>query len=143
MKRYMFVLLVLGLACAFSMSVAAAEDLQKYDFDGKFTMELEKGLDFERNTTNGGYVIFTDASKGYTIMYVENSFLKPEYVDQFYEGFESGGFEVVGAAGSYIKIHEKDGLYVASEYKKSGIVVFSMNTDKEKALDSIRTVEYK
>ena len=140
MKKYMFVLLILAIACAFSVSTVMAADLEKYDFDGKFSMEMEKGLNFTKSTTEQGYVTFMDVGKGYAVMYVADPILKKDYEDQFYTGFESQGYQSIGTDGD-IKLFEKDGFYVASQYKE-GIVVFSLNTDKDKALDSMKTIKF-
>ena len=136
----MIVLIVLAIACAFSVSTVMAADLEKYDFDGKFSMEMEKGLDFQKSTSQEGYVTFMDAAKGYAVMYYADPILKADYADQFYTGFESEGYKEVGSDGD-IKVFEKDGFYVASKYKE-GIVVFSLNVDKDKALDSMKTIEF-
>ena len=140
MKKYMFVLLILAIACAFSVSAVMAADLEKYDFDGKFSLQMEKGLDFKRADAEGGYVTFTDAAKSTVVMYLNDSNIQTKYADQFYEGFESTGFEKVGTDGN-IRIHEKDGLYVASELK-DGFVVFVMGKDKDSAVNAVKTLEF-
>ena len=139
MKKYMFVLLILAIACAFSVSVAVAADLEKYDFDGKFTMQMEKGLDFEKSSSSG-YPTFMDSKKGCAVMYAEDPAIKADTADSFYSEFVSKGYTSIGKDGD-IQLFEKDGLYVASKFK-DGIAVFTLNMDKDKALDSIKTLEF-
>ena len=141
MKKYMFVLLILAIACAFSVSAVVAADLQEYDFDGKFTMQMEKGLNFTNSTTDDGYGYFMDISKGYVVMYIEDSQVNNNTAEQFYTSFEGEGYKNIGTDGN-VTLFEKDGMYVASTYK-DGIIVFSMNQDKDKALSAMKTVKFK
>ena len=62
MKKYMVVLFILAVACAFSLSAVAATSFEKQDFDGKFKMDVVKGADFERSEAEG-VVTFMDVGK--------------------------------------------------------------------------------
>ena len=58
-----------------------------------------------------------------------------------YDTFEGEGYKNIGTDGN-VTLFEKDGMYVASTYK-DGIIVFSMNQDKDKALSAMKTVKFK
>ena len=115
MKKYIPILLILAIACAFSISAVVAADLEEYDFDGKFTMELEKGLNLER-TENDNSVMFIDEANGIGVMYMENENFNPQTADTIVSSLESSGYNKVGSEGDNI-IFEKDGTYtILNEY---------------------------
>ena len=140
MTKYMFVLLVLAIACAFSVSAVMAADLEKYDFDGKFSMEMDKGLNFEKQELDNNSVLFMDASNATGVMYIEDSQINDDFAQQFYKEYEKQGNELVGTDGN-VTIFQKDGMYVAATHK-DGIIVLSIGQDKDKAVNSIKTLKF-
>ena len=81
MKKQIFVLFILAIACAFSISAVMAEDLETYDFDGKFTVQMEKGLNFTETPLADGQGYFTDVNKAWGIMYIEDPKIKENDID--------------------------------------------------------------
>ena len=140
MKKYTIVLLVLAIACAFSVSAVMAADLQKYDFDGKFTMEMEKGMDFKREAQQENAVVFTDTGNKSCVQYFEDPGIDSDFIKEFNSGYESKGYKIISTDGK-ITLFENDGLYVATTYK-DGIMVLSMSMDNDTALNSIKTVKF-
>ena len=140
MKKYMFVLLVLAIACAFSISSVIAADLEKYDFDGKFTMEMDKGLDFQRSELSEGVVNFMDPSKVCSVMYMEGPQINSTFAEDFYKSFENEGYNSTSTEGN-ITIFEKDYAFLAVLYK-DGILVVSTNANKDKAVDALKTIKF-
>lgn len=140
MKKYMIVLFVLAIACAFSVSSVMAADLEKYDFDGKFTMEMQKGMNFTRDAPQEGSATFTDLKNNISIMYVEQDGITPNATQQINSGFESKGYEAVGTEGN-LTVFEKDGLYLVPMCG-DGIMVVSMAMDKDTALNPMKTIQF-
>lgn len=140
MKKYIPILLILAIACAFSISAVIAADMEEYDFDGKFTMELQKGLDLQR-TDNGNSIMFIDEANQVGVMYMENPNFSPQHTDTFVSAFESEGYNKIGSEGDNI-IFEKDGYYMGCQIG-DGIAIVSMTKDKDSALDAINSVKMK
>ena len=140
MKKYIPILLILAIACAFSISAVVAADTQEYDFDGKFTMDLEKGLNLER-TDKGSSVMFIDEDKGIGVMYMENSNFNPQHADTIASALQSEGYNKVGSEGDNL-IFEKDGFYMGCQIG-DGIAILSISKDKSAALDAINSVKMK
>lgn len=140
MKKYIPILFILAIACAFSISAVVAADTQEYDFDGKFTMDLEKGLNLER-TDKGSSVMFIDEDKGIGVMYMENSNFNPQHADTIASALESEGYNKVGTEGDNL-IFEKDGFYMGCQIG-DGIAILSISKDKSAALDAINSVKMK
>lgn len=140
MKKYIPILLILAIACAFSISAVVAADLEEYDFDGKFTMELEKGLNLER-TENDNSVMFIDEANGIGVMYMENENFNPQTADTIVSSLESSGYNKVGSEGDNI-IFEKDGFYMGCQIG-DGIAILSIAKDKDTALDAINSMKMK
>lgn len=144
MKKYIFVLLVLAIACAFSLSAVASADLEKYDFDGEFTLEMDKGLNFTKSTYyNPGFVTFSDYDHNCSVMYCADSVLNESYADDYYNNLSSAGYEKVSSDGD-IQIFKDNttGYYAAFDYK-DGIVVVVSTLDQNKSLEYMKTIKYK
>ena len=140
MKKQIFVLFILAIACAFSISAVMAEDLETYDFDAKFTMQMEKGLNFTETPMDDGQGYFTDVNNAWGVMYIESPKIREDNIDEFYKGFEEKGYKTIGTDGN-VRIYEKGDMYYATTYK-DGIMVVSLNTDKDKVENAIKTVKF-
>ena len=142
MKKYMFVLFILAIACAFSVSAVMAADLETYDFDGKFTLEMEKGLDFNKSTTDQGFVTYVALKNNSAIgiMYVENEGINNESIQEFYTNFEGEGYNNIGTDGN-VTIFEKGGAYGTCTYK-DGIIVFVVTQDKDVSLNAAKSIKF-
>ena len=140
MKKYMIVLFVLAVACAFSVSAVMAADLEKYDFDGKFTMEMKKGLDFKKQIPQEGSVAFIDLKSNVSVMYIEASEFSPSLSDKMNSQYEAQGYKAVATEGN-LTVFEKDGLYLVP-LCSDGIIVVSMAMDKDSALNPMKTIQF-
>ena len=58
MKKYMLILFILAIACAFSLSAVAATSFEKQDFDGKFKMDVVKGSNLKKNRRRWYHIIY-------------------------------------------------------------------------------------
>ena len=75
MKKYMLILFILAVACAFSLSAVAASSFEKQDFDGKFKMDILKGSNLKK-TEDDSIVSFMDEDKSLIVMYYSDSSIK-------------------------------------------------------------------
>ena len=75
MKKYMLILFILAVACAFSLSAVAATSFEKQDFDGKFKMDILKGSNLKK-TEDDSIVSFMDEDKSLIVMYYSDSSIK-------------------------------------------------------------------
>ena len=75
MKKYMLILFILAVACAFSLSAVPATSFEKQDFDGKFKMDILKGSNLKK-TEDDSIVSFMDEDKSLIVMYYSDSSIK-------------------------------------------------------------------
>ena len=140
MKKYMSVLLILAIACAFTISVAAATSFEKEDFDGKFKMDVIKGSDFDKSEAEG-VVTYLDADKGMFVIYSEDPAINPNLDDKEFDAFESAsGFDADGKDGDS-RVYKKGDIYGAMAVDDGIIVVVGYN-DRDDAIDMAKSIEF-
>ena len=136
----MSILFILAIACAFTLSVVVAADLETKDFDGKFKMDVIAGSNFEKEV-DGNIVTYTDTDNNVAVLYSEDDVITPDVGDSFFTAFkESSGFNDAGTEGD-IHLYEKDGVYAAI-ILGDGIAVVAMYPDKDTAIDMAKSVEF-
>ena len=75
MKKYMLILFILAVACAFSLSAEAGSSFEKQDFAGKFKLCILKGSNLKK-TEDDSIVSFMDEDKSLIVMYYSDSSIK-------------------------------------------------------------------
>ena len=139
MKKYVPILLILAIACAFSISSVAAVDLETQDFDNKFSVDVIKGCDFDR-TDLDGVITFMDIDKGVCVLYMDDPVIEKNMDDVFYDSFKSSsGFDDAGTDGD-IRIFY-DGSQYATLVTDDGIAIGVMHKDKDTVVEMTKTIE--
>lgn len=140
MKRYLALLLILAIACGFSISAVVATDFEKMDFDGKFKMDVVNGCDFVR-TEDDGLVTFMDIDKGISVFYIEDSSISKDMDEIYYDAFKSSsGFEDDGTEGN-IRVYKNPDMYGAL-LTDEGIAVAVGSTDRSEAIEMAQSIEF-
>ena len=140
MKRNITILLILAIACAFTLSAAAATDFEKKDFDGKFKMNIIKGCDFEK-TESDGIVTYIDLDNSAFVIYAEDPSITADLSDEEIKAFESSlDFTPDGKEGN-ISVYKNGDLYGAMS-SDDGIVVIAGANDRSDAVDMAKSVEF-
>ena len=140
MKKYLPILFILAIACAFSVSAVTAVDLEKQDFDGKFTMDVIKGSDFER-TEADGVVTFLDFDTLMGVIYMEDDIINKDVDDSFYDSFETTSGFTYDSTEDGIHIYKQDDQY-ATLVVDDGIAVGVLYKDKDAAVEMTKTIEF-
>ena len=136
----MSVLLILAIACAFSISVAAATEFEEMDFDGKFKMDVIKGCDFDK-TEMEGVVTYLDLDNTVMVLYLEDPSISTDMDESEYKAFEtSSGFEPDGKEGD-IRVYKNEGMYGAMAVD-DGIIMVVGCKDRADAIDMAKSVEF-
>lgn len=138
MKKYMSILLILAIACAFSLSVVVAADMESHNFDGKFKMDVPSGSSFERSAS-GGVITFTDEYNGVGVVYAEDSSITPDTPGSFDQFEASSGFTEIGTDNG-LHIYKKGSVYAAMKLD-DGIVIVTISTEKATAIDMAKSIE--
>ena len=140
MKKYMVVLFILAVACAFSLSAVAATSFEKQDFDGKFKMAVVKGADFERSEAEG-VVTFMDVGKGIFVLYSKDPSINKNMDEKEYDAFQTAsGFKADGKDGD-IRVYKKGDLYGAMAVDE-GIIVVVGYDDRDDAIDMAKSIVF-
>lgn len=140
MKKYMVVLFILAVACAFSLSAVAATSFEKENFDGKFKMDVVKGSDFDK-TESEGVVTYLDADKGIFVIYTEDPAINTKLDDKEFDAFESSsGFDADGKDGD-IRVYKKGDIYGAMAVDDGIMVVVGYN-DRDDAIDMAKSIKF-
>lgn len=140
MKKYMVILFILAVACAFSLSAVAATSFEKENFDGKFKMDVVKGTDFDRSESEG-IVTYMDAGNSIFVIYTEDPAINPNLDDKEFDAFESAsGFDSDGTDGD-IRVYKKGDIYGAMAVDDGIIVVVGYN-DRDDAIDMAKSIKF-
>lgn len=140
MKKYMVVLFILAIACAFSISAVAATSFEKQDFDGKFKMDVVKGADFKKSEVEG-IVTYMDTDKGMFVIYTEDPSLNKNLDDKEFDSFQAtSGFDSDGKDGD-IRVYKKDNTYGALTVD-DGIMVVVGYSDRDDAIDMAKSIVF-
>ena len=140
MKRYMSILLILAIACAFSASVVVAAEYETHDFDGKFKMDVYTGCDFDEDE-NQGVISYTDLDKHMSVIYLEDSSITPTMSESDLQAFkDTSGFVDDGTEGD-IHMYKKGSAYGAMVID-DGIIVVVLSNVREDALDMAKSIEF-
>ena len=140
MKKYMVVLFILAVACAFSLSAVAATSFEKQDFDGKFKMNIIKGADFKK-TEAEGIVTYMDMDKKIIVIYSEDPSINKNMDEKEYDAFQAtSGFKADGKDGD-IRVYKKDNIYGAMAVDDGMMVVVGCK-DRNDAIDMAKSIEF-
>lgn len=140
MKKYMSILLILAIACAFTISVAAATNYEKENFDGKFKMDVIKGADFDK-TEADDVVTYLDKDNSLFVIYSEDPAINPKLDDKEFDAFESAsGFDADGKDGD-IRVYKKGDIYGAMAVDDGIIVVVGYN-DRDDAINMAKSIVF-
>lgn len=140
MKRYMVILFILAVACAFSLSAVAATSFEKQDFDGKFKMNIIKGADFKK-TEAEGIVTYMDMDKKIIVIYSEDPSINKNMDEKEYDAFQAtSGFKADGKDGD-IRVYKKDNIYGAMAVDDGMMVVVGCK-DRNDAIDMAKSIEF-
>ena len=140
MKKYITLLLILAVACAFSISAIAATDFENHDFDGKFKMDIVQGVDLEKSNENG-VITYFDIDKSFFVIYTEDNSLNPNLDDKEFDAFQSNsGFDADGKDGD-IRVYKKGDLYSALVVDDGILVVVGYN-DRDDAIDMAKSIVF-
>jgi hypothetical protein len=140
MKKYMVILFILAVACAFSLSAVTATTFEKENFDGKFKMDVAKGSDFDRSESDG-IVTYMDAGNSIFVIYAEDSAISPDMSDKEFDAFEkASGFEADGKDGD-IRVYKKGDIYGAMAVD-DGIIVVVGYDDRDDAIDMAKSIKF-
>ena len=140
MKKYLPILFILAIACAFSVSAVMAVDLEKHDFDGKFTMDVIKGSDFEKSEDDG-VVTYMDFNTSMAVIYMEDDIIDKNEDYIFYDSFEkTSGFKYDSTEDD-IHIYKQDDQYTTLVVD-DGVAVSVLYNDKDTAVEMTKTVKF-
>ena len=140
MKKYMVVLFILAVACAFSISAVAATSFEKHDFDGEFKMDVVKGSDFEK-TDADGVITFMDTDYSMFVIYYKDPSINKTMDEKEYDAFQSAsGFKADGKDGD-IRVYKKGDLYGAMAVD-DGIIVVVGYDDRDDAIDMAKSIVF-
>lgn len=140
MKKYMLVLFILAVACAFSLSAVAATSFEKQDFDGKFKMDVLKGSKLNK-TEDDGIISFMDQDKSLFVMYYTDPSIKKNLSDNEFDEFQkASGFNADGKDGD-IRVYKKNKFYGAMAVDDGIMVVVGYN-NRTDAVDMAKSIEF-
>ena len=140
MKKYMLILFILAVACAFSLSAVAATSFEKQDFDGKFKMDVVKGSDFKK-TESEGAILFMDEDKSLIVTYYEDPSINKNMDEKEFDAFQAtSGFKTDGKDGD-IRVYKKDKYHGAMAID-DGIIVVVGCKDRDDAIDMAKSIEF-
>lgn len=140
MKRYMSILLILAIACAFSLSVVVAADYETHDFDGKFKMDVYTGCNFDQSIDEG-VVSYTDLDKQISVLYLENSAISTNMDESELQAFKDSSRFVDDGTEGDIHMYKKGSAYGAMVID-DGIIVVVLSNVREDALDMAKSIEF-
>jgi len=140
MKKYMLILFILAVACAFSLSAVAATSFEKQDFDGKFKMDILKGSNLKK-TEEDGIILFMDKDKSLLVTYYADPSINKNLSDNEFDEFQkASGFNADGKDGD-IRVYKKDKFYGAMAVDDEIIVVVGYN-NRADAIDMAKSIEF-
>ena len=140
MKKYMLILFILAIACAFSLSAVAATSFEKQDFDGKFKMDVVKGSNLKK-TEEDGIILFMDKDKSLLVTYYADPSINKNLSDNEFDEFQkASGFKADGKDGD-IRVYKKDKFYGAMAVDDGIMVVVGYN-NRTDAIDMAKSIEF-
>jgi len=140
MKKYMLILFILAIACAFSLSTVVATSFEKQDFDGKFKMDVVKGSNLNK-TEEEGIILFMDKDKSLLVTYYADPSIKKNLSDNEFDEFQkASGFKADGKDGD-IRVYKKDKFYGAMAVDDGIMVVVGYN-NRADAINMAKSIEF-
>lgn len=141
-KRYLLVLLAIIVAASSTVSAGLfdSSDLTSHNFDGKFTMDVPKDVDFAQ-TTEDETTLYLDSHIPLCVIYAESDSIEDSTIDFFYQGFtQDGTFTKTGTDGNLTLFDVNDsnlGTHAAAVHTNGKVVIVcGDNTDEVKEMAS-------